>query len=52
MSAVEAGAGGAALEKAFYPSGDLWRDSSLPEIVNESFVVNIIKRSSDVHKYS
>ena len=52
VDAIEADAGGAALEKAFYPSDDLRRDSSLPEIVDESFVMNIIKRSGDVHKYS
>lgn len=51
LSAVEADVCGAALEKVFYPSDDRRRDPLHPEIVDESFVVNIIKRSSDVHEH-
>jgi hypothetical protein len=51
LSAVEADAGRLTLEKVFYPFDDLRRDPSLSEIVDESFVMNIIERPSDVHKY-
>ena len=52
LGAIEAYAGRATLEEAFYPSGDLLWDPSLPEVVDESLVVNVIECSRDVHKYN
>ena len=52
LGAVETYPGRLTSEEAFYLCGDLLWDPSLPEVVDETFVVNVIERSCEIHKYN